>query len=228
MDAPRRSLDVDRAVLLEALVARDEGLLATYLDLTSGSWLREYDPAVTGRDNEALQAAIDAEPERFAEVPRYSRLYRLMAQYVDTVEDDDLARLLDTALGGREAFRSFEAVLVSWPAEHASWEAYRRRALLSWGVAWLRGLGVEPGWDEALGAPPTGVPLLLRVALAGGALSCKTEAEASAAFLRLARQLCELRCEPFRARTVRGRTRFQRGGVALNREGTTVHLLMQQ
>ena len=231
MAGPRRTLKLNGSALLEALVARDEGLLATYVDLTDGRFLRLFDPAVTGRANEAVLSKVDADPDRYAEVPRYTRSYRLMADFVDTVDDDDLARLLDTALTGREAFRRFDAVLGGWPAERARWEGYRRSALTRWATAWLRTLGIEPDWElpPAPEAPPE-VPALLEVALLGergegcASWSLATESEATRMFHRLARQLCELRSEPFRVRVLRGRTRFARGGVEIRRDGLRVVL----
>ncbi len=168
MDGPRRRLPLEASVLLGALVARDEGLLATFVDLVDGGLLRLYDPAVTGRDNEALLSRIDAEPERYAEVPRYTRMYRLMNEFVDAVEDDHLARLLDTALTSREAFRRFEGVLAAWPQEHDRWVTYREEALAGWAVAWLRSVGVEPDWELPLPPEaPLAMPELLEVALLG-------------------------------------------------------------
>ena len=232
MGAERRTIELDGPALLEALVARDEGLLATYLDLFDGSFLRLFDPAITGRDNEAVLSRIDNEPDRFAEVPRYMRFYRLMTDFVDTVEDDHLARMLDTALTGRGAFRRFEAVLGGWPSEHGRWEAFRREALCEWAGAWLQSLGVVPEWS--LPWPPKNpadVPLVLEVALKGhpdetGRRVWQAESDAAAVslFLRLARQLCELRGEPFRARGLRAKTRFVRGGVAIVRQGSQVML----
>lgn len=232
MGGERRSLRLHGQALLEALVARDEGLLATYVDLTDGTFVRLYDPAVTGRANQAVLEKLDADTDRFAEIPRYTRTYRLMADFVDSVEDDDLARLLDTALSGREAFRQFDAVLAGWPAEQARWTDFRRDALTRWAATWLRSIGIEPEWE--LEVPPESaapVPELLRVALHGRQPSPGTalyeasdEAEAAWMFRRLARQLCELHHEPFSARQLRGRTRVTRGGVELRLAGTRVYL----
>lgn len=234
MSGERRSIRLHGQALLQALVARDEGLLATYVDLTDGSFVRLYDPAVTGRANEAVLARIDTDPDRYAEVPRYTRSYRLMADFVDTVEDDDLARLLDTALSGREAFRQFDAVLGGWPAERTRWETYRRDALSHWAATWLRSVGVEPAWE--LPTPPeaaAAVPELLVVALQGrlhdgqASHEAADEAEAAWMFRRVVRQLCELHTEPFLARRLRGRTRFARGGVEVRLDGTRVTLFLR-
>ena len=227
MSGERRTLRLHGQALLEALVARDEGLLATYVDLSDGAFVRLYDPAITGRANAAVHARLDAEPDRFAEIPRFTRSYRLMADFVDTVEDDDLARLLDTALSGREAFRRFDAVLAGWPVEQARWGEYRRDALTSWAAAWLRSLDIEPAWE--LTTPPeapSAVPELLAVALSQGPAvhQAASAAEAGLLFRRMARQLCELRNEPFFGRRLRGRTKFQRGGVEIRLDGDRVIL----
>lgn len=224
----RRKLRIDARGLLAALTARDEGLLGSHLDLVEGTLLRLYDPAVVGRDNEHVEERIDAEPDRYAKVPLYTREYRLMTEFVDEVEDDDLARLLDTALSGREAFRRFDAVLGAWPTERGRWIAYREDALARWAVAWLRSLGIEPDWDRFV--PPEGpdeAPALLRVALAGGTLEAPDEAAAQALVVRIARELAEIRREPFRARSVRGRTWVVRGTVEIRRVGRTVTVTLR-
>lgn len=222
MSGVRRAVSIDEPVLLAALVARDEGLLATFLDLQTGSLVRLFDPAVTGRDNQPVWALIEQEPERYAEIPRYTRQFRLMQDFVDLVEDDDLARLLDTALTGREAFRRFEVLLAAWPKERDRWNDYRHEALVQWAVAWLRSLDVEPPW--ASGMPEESaldVPELLRVALespgdAGSrTVTFESPEQATRLFVKLARQLCELRREPFRARRVRQLRRFRRGGIEI-------------
>jgi hypothetical protein len=224
----RRTLRIDARALLAALTARDEGLLGTHLDLAEGVLLRLYDPAVVGRDNEHVEERIDAEPDRYAKVPLYTREYRLMTEFVDEVEDDDLARLLDTALSGAEAFRRFDAVLRGWPADRARWLAWREDALARWAVAWLRSLGLEPDWDRPVPPEePDELPALVRVALAGGALEAEDEAAAQALLVKLARELAEIRREPFRARAVRGKDRVVRGPVEIVREGRAVRVRLR-
>jgi hypothetical protein len=230
----RRPLEVDADVLLRAITARDEGLLGTYLDLQSGELLRLVDPAVAGRDNETVEGRLDDEPDRYARVPLYNREYRLMTSFVDTVRDDDLARLLDTALSGREAFRRFEAVLRGWPQDLARWRAFREAAHSRWAAAWLRSIGIEPVWNKSVPEEIQRAPVLL--VLAAGdpepsddghvtrVLQARSIDEARALFTRAVRQLCELRAEPFRARALRGATRFAADGIELERDGRTVRL----
>ena len=235
MSGSRRPVPIEQPALLAALVARDEGLLATFVDLTTGTLVQLLDPAITGRDNGTVWARIEGDPERYAEIPRYTRQFRLMQDFVDLVEDDDLARLLDTALTGNEAFRKFEVLLAAWPVEQARWTRYRHDQLVRWAVAWLRSLDVEPPW--AAGMPEEqalDVPDLLRVALEGPGeaghrrVTTPSTTEATRLFLKLARQLCELRREPFRARRVRQLRRFRRGGIEITREDRAVTVSIVQ
>lgn len=238
----RRRVPIDAASLLAALTARDEGLVGTYVDLTGGPMLRLLDPAVASaagtdadavrRANEAIEARIDADPDRYAKVPLYAREYRLMTEFVDTVEDDAIAHLLDAALAGPAAFRRFEAVLTRWPAERARWERFRTEALTRWAVTWLRAVGVEPAWDDLPPEQPIEAPWIVRLAMLGDpdatdaeltrTVRAATEAEAQATFVRVARELCELAREPFDSRGLRNRALFVRLGVEVRREGTAV------
>lgn len=235
MSGVRRPVPIDQSALLAALVARDEGLLATFVDLQTGDLVRLFDPAVTGRHNTNVWSRIDKEPERYAEIPRYTRQFRLMQDFVDLVDDDDLARLLDTALTGNEAFRKFEVLLAAWPKEQSRWVTFRHQTLVRWAVSWLRSLDVEPAWAEGLPeVSPLDVPDLLRVALeapgTGGrrTVQLETVGQATQMFLMLCRQLCELRREPFRARRVRQLHRFRRGGIEIARDDRAVTLALVQ
>lgn len=211
--------------------------MGTYLDLQEGSLLRVYDPELVGRSNDAAEQRLDQEPDRYAKIPLYTREYRLMAEFIDEV-DDDLARLLDAALAGREAFRRFEAVLAGWPEEQRRWEAFREAALVRWVVSWLRSLGIEPRWDR----PPASVqaseleehpvPWLLRLGLRDGQdgprlVRCDSEAEAKSLFVRLVLELCELWREPVRTRQLRHQSRFVRGNIEVRREGRVVTLSLR-
>jgi hypothetical protein len=70
--------------------------------------------------------------------------YRDMEAFIGTVEDENLGRRLERAMGGRGAFRYFRDTLLDYPAERERWfqlenDRERQRAL-----DWLRAEGIEP------------------------------------------------------------------------------------
>lgn len=218
-----RILPVDRDALLRAVTARDERLLGTWLELADGT-LHALVDGDGGDEGRAFEARMDANPDGFAKVPVYPREYRLMTEFVETVEDDALAAALDAALAGREAFRRFEAVVAGHPGEAQRWRAFRTEALLAWASAWLRHQGLGAPWlaDAAVPDRPAVVELLLARGPASRAASDRHAAREL--FVRLCRELSELVREPFRKGDVRGRTRFVRGGVEVLVDGVTVTL----
>jgi hypothetical protein len=217
----QRILPVDRDALLRAVTARGESLLGTWLELADGSLhaLVEHDESAEGR---AFEARMDAHPDGFAKVPVYPREYRLMTEFVETVESDPLAAALDAALAGREAFRRFDAVLAAHPDEAGRWGRYRSDALLAWASAWLRAQGIDTPWTTEPPRPER--PATVELLVAGGPVTraCADRHEARDLFVRLCRELCDLVREPFRASDVRGRTRFARAGVQLDVDGASV------
>jgi Uncharacterised protein family (UPF0158) len=227
----RRTLNIDPGALLAALTTRDEGLVGTYLDLHTGDLVRLYDPAVVRRTNDVAERQLDAEPERYARVPLYTREYRLMAAFVDSVDDDELARSLDGALAGRSAFRRFDSTLGAWPSERDRWERYRADALRRWAVSWLRSVGVEPAWEAMVPEGGSALPGLLRLLLdgetgpAGRSLHLSSEAEARALFIAVCRELCEIGQEPFHAQQLRQATHFVYAGVEVRHDGASVSVV---
>lgn len=234
MPSPRH-LKVDGRALLDALTAREAAVLGSYLDLRTGAVFQLLDPALTGADNEAIEAAMDQEPGRFARIPLYEREYRLMCAFVEQVDDEELASDLDQALRGRGAFNAFHQRLGSDPAVADQWADHRQQALVRWAIAWLATLGVVPEWEvEEQPAAPTGVQLHHLLALGSHppdpdgvvrcALTASSAAEARRLFKRFARQLCDYRGEPWRSRYVRDLDSFERDGVRLRQDGERVEL----
>jgi hypothetical protein len=222
---PQRILPVDRDALLHAVTARGERLLGTWLELADGTLhpLIDGDDTAAGR---AFEARMDANPDGFSKVPVYAREYRLMTEFVETVEDDALAAALDAALAGREAFRRFEQVLAGDPAEAARWATFRGAALEAWATAWLRSQGLAAHWSSPAG-PSVERPVVLDLLLVDGPV-VRAAADRHAArelFVRICRELCELLREPFRKGDVRGRSRFARAGVEVRLDGSSVTIL---
>ncbi len=219
-----RQLGIDRADLLRALTARGEGLLGTWLDLREGTLRPLREP-----DHEGFEDRLEAEADHWVKVPLFSREFRLMAEFVELVDDDDLAVRLDAALSGPAAFREWDRVLGGWPQEQARWREHREAALVRWGLSWLRGLGLSPAWAGAPAEGPVEVPTLLALLVdeVGRSRSFPTEAAAQAAFVRASRDLCELLREPFPARRVRSGARFVRGPVEIVRDRRLVTIRLR-
>jgi hypothetical protein len=59
-------------------------------------------------------------------------------------------------------------------------------------------------------------------------LGFASDGEAQIAFLRLARELCELAREPFRRRAFQDRTRFVRCGIEVRRDGASVAIAVRR
>jgi hypothetical protein len=220
----QRNLEVDRDTLLRAITARGEQLLGTWLELADGTLhaLVDGDESSEGR---AFEARMDANPDGFCKVPLYAREYRLMGEFVETVEDDALAATLDAALAGQEAFRRFDAVLGAHPEAQRRWHEYRHEALVAWASAWLRSQGIAVPWVNGA-ASTVELPVILGVLLARGPVT-HTAADRNQArtwFVQACREVCELSREPFRTSDVRGRSRFLRAGVEVVHAGLEVTL----
>ena len=82
---------------------------------------------------------------RYEWVPqRESReAYQTMVRFAESVESEELRRLLDVALNGRGAFRRFKDVLYDFPDERERWFAFNNAELREYATDWLRTLGIE-------------------------------------------------------------------------------------
>ncbi|MCA9493075.1 MAG: hypothetical protein KC621_24260 [Myxococcales bacterium] len=216
-----RRLDIDRAALLTALTARDEGLLGTWLDLRDGTLRALVEP-----DDEAFEARLESESDHYVKVPLFTREFRLMAEFVEQVDDDELAVRLDQALAGPSAFRAWEGVLAADPSEQRHWRAHRESALEQWAASWLAGIGLTAPWTDEVPAPE--VPALLALVMDGPVRrALGSDAEAHTTYVRACRDLCELLREPFPSRRVRSASRFARGPVVIERSGRDVTIRLR-
>jgi len=227
----RRTLRVDARAILDALTARDAHILGSYLDLRTGAVFQLVDPISSGTDNEAVETAMDQEPDRYVAVPLFDREYRLMCAFAEDLDDEDLATALDGALRGKNAFRRFQHE-VNAHAATVLWRDYRQEALVKWALDWLHSLNIGPDWDLPEPESDTEVPGLFHLLLLGDRtqdgdvvkkkVSLGDPAQARRFFLRAARQLCEFRGEPWRA--LRGSEVFEREGIKLLVDGVEIRL----
>ena len=83
---------------------------------------------------------------RYLPIPRREsrEAYRVMRDFIDTVEDDHLAdRLLD-AISGPGAFRYFKDVIYEYPDKQKRWYAYQEARFMQEMREWLEMEGIEP------------------------------------------------------------------------------------
>ncbi len=89
---------------------------------------------------------------RFIEIPRMDSHegYRDMQDFIATVTDPYLQRLLEVAIMGRGAFRRFKDVLLDYPRERERWFAFRDERMEQRVLDWLADHDLElgPGTGE--------------------------------------------------------------------------------
>jgi hypothetical protein len=100
-------------------------------------------------ERSALLAAHEIEggvSDRFFAIPQLEtrEAYQDMADFVGTVEDQVLRRLLEVAIDGRGAFRRFRTVLYDYPGERERWFAFKETHMRRRALDWLASEGIEP------------------------------------------------------------------------------------
>jgi len=76
----------------------------------------------------------------------------LMADFLDSVTDEELREKIRVALDGRDASRRFRDVLAHYPDERRRWAAFRQENEQAYATQWLADEGIEPVWGSAV--PP--------------------------------------------------------------------------
>ena len=104
----------------------------------------------------AMEVLLD-EDGRYVRIPerKSSEAYKVMADFIETVNDSILKKELANALKGKGAFRSFKDVLLDYPRERKRWHSYDAKAMKKVIIEWLESIGVEipasrASADEAL------------------------------------------------------------------------------
>ncbi len=137
----RKALPIDWGELEFALTWRtDEG--GHYLDITTGEVV-----AFTGLDDELAEGEIEAGLSEGRLIPieplPSSVEYGWMEEFVDSVTNATLRRILDVALAGPGAFRRFKDVLADHPSERKRWFAFRDARVHEAAREWLEEHGIE-------------------------------------------------------------------------------------
>ncbi len=94
----------------------------------------------------ALEILLDKDG-RYVRVPRResSEAYKVMAGFVETVEEPGLKEKLNNALVEKGTFRRFKDVLLDYPKERKRWHGYNAKAMKKVIIGWLESTGVGAG-----------------------------------------------------------------------------------
>jgi hypothetical protein len=245
-----KKLRVDMRGLLDGLQTSDHDPMQYYLDLETGEVL---DILVDGYGDSFVDAdlqRVEGQPDRYQRVPNVPgrRQYRWMEEFVDGIDEADVADKLRIALAGRGAFGRFREVLQQWPDLRERWYVMRQQLLVDVAVEWLSSLDIDPQYD--LPGPDTPPPQssrgktvrisLVHVLLLGapegatgpidGKVRRVAKAEdagsARALFKALVREWCEMRGVGWRKRFVEKRDEFELEGLTVRVDGSNVEVIV--
>ena len=247
---PDRKLAVEMVEILDAMTRANEDPFEYWLDLTEGRVVVLGDELVDGVDYGPIARAMEEEPDRYAEIPRFEAReeYGLMCRFAEQVDESDIREMLDLALRGKGAFGRFRDVVFRYPDLQAGWFALRQEALLEAVRVWFAELGIEPLFDlkpierppsdhAPRSAPPSSVELfdLLLLGAPDGKtelidgrvlrqMSTKSPSQARSIFKALARGLCHYYGLEWRNRYIKGKSAFDLERAHLRIDGTRIEL----
>ena len=243
--------------VLDAMSTSEMDPVRFHLDLETGaveSQLTSEIFAELGEESTEFDRLLEQNPSRYEDIPTYgSRAeYRLMCEFVEAIEEDDIRAQLDVALQGKGAFRRFRDVVFAYPDLKTAWLERRQQALLEEALAWLDSLDIEPIYElrpiepepSAATAPraESGPRITLLDMLLLGAPDGKTErldgqvlrqfqaqtpSHARTVFKRLAREICEYHGVAWRKRFIENTSRFDLERAHLEVDGTMVRLFIE-
>jgi hypothetical protein len=162
-----RRLQIDFEALAGAMRNQGRNETEYYLDTTTGRVLsistevwnaleegRHIAGSLAAWQQEELREAREVFGDtqgRYIPVPERAEweLEELMADFADTVAEDDLRQQLTEALDGRDAVRQFREILSQHPEARQRWVAFKRGSDQEYVTRWLEGEEIEPVWSPA-------------------------------------------------------------------------------
>ena len=109
------------------------------------------------RDEASIAKAIEEDEEhRFAYIPEIEthKAYKMMEDFVNTMNDDVLRAALEDAIHGRGAFSRFRRAFDNNEAERMRWYEYKQDRINLVIRDWLEGLGID-ATDKCVGQTNT-------------------------------------------------------------------------
>jgi len=118
-----------------------------YLDLRTGKILFISD--FVG-DTEEEKEKIEKDARRYAYIPKtdVQEGYQDMSDFIGSVEDEDLQRILKISLNGKGAFRRFKDALIDFPMEEEMWFNFKDRRTRRRALGLLEDLGLVFDEDQ--------------------------------------------------------------------------------
>lgn len=129
----------------ELIVAMEDQNATWYFDRQKGELVFDHSDLDDEMRHMMGLDQLEQTPERFVEVERVhsSESFRIMQDFVETVEDEKIVEALATALEKRRPFRQFKDALHNYPDELTRWYAYHEMRLKEIAEAWLEAERLE-------------------------------------------------------------------------------------
>lgn len=140
-----RKLEVDFEDV--AMAMESHGEMEWCLDLETGKVFFVPDDTLTGEEDSDLIQRMEANPERYQEIPVLSSSegHYDMESFTGTVKDPELQRRLGEALKGKGASRRFKDLLVELPEERERWFRFKSERMEQRIREWfVEDLQIEP------------------------------------------------------------------------------------
>lgn len=114
---------------------------AWYLDLDNGSiFIVFYDDEFKSDDPEGpTRELVEEHPERFLYIDplESNESFKIMENFIETLEEAPLREKLWNALSQRTPFRKFKDALLAYPEVREHWFAFQKKALMQKALEWF-------------------------------------------------------------------------------------------
>jgi hypothetical protein len=121
---------VDGGTPVEAYLDVETGEVETFIDAMDWNFRepRDSDPDHVHEAHDRWTEVFKELGDRYVEVPEIQsdEAWEFMADFADSVADDELRELLEIALNGKGAFRRFKDTVARDPDEQDRWYTYER------------------------------------------------------------------------------------------------------
>ena len=137
-------LTIDAKELIMALESQNDGG-SYFLDLHTGEVLPVIWEEGVCEENDELMERVETEPERYRRIePLPSSVgYTVMADFVESVSDSEIARRLEEALRKRHPFRRFKDARLDYPELQEEWFRFHKQEFTCLAKEWLKAEGIE-------------------------------------------------------------------------------------